>query len=294
VIRIGTSERGGTFHGQGFALKALLDREAGLAPVEIREAKEASMENAQRLEAGEIDFGFIAANWMGRAARGEPPFAEKMNLRVAAPMNAGPLFFIARAADGPLSVAELAGKRVVFGVATSGMAQHAKAIFAALGIEVQPVFLDFAAGGAAVMRGEAAAQLQCPIPNPVMSALDARAALRVLPYAPGDLERVLAQVPFYRPILMRKGALRALDADVAQVAVLNLLATHARTPDAVVTALVRALIAGREELPRLNPLFIGLGELFARLRQEGATAFEKTVALHPGAGAAYRAAGLLV
>jgi len=294
VIRIGTSERGGTFHSQGLALKALLDREPLLAPVEIRDAKAASMENAERLEAGAIEFGFIAANWIGRAARGEAPFANKMDLRVAAPMNAGPLFFIARAADGPRSVAELAGKPVVFGGGTSGMAQHATTIFAALGMEVQPVFLDFAAGGEAVMRGEAAAQLQCPIPNPVMTALAERYAVRVLPYAPGGLERVLAQVPFYRPIVMRKGALRGLDADVSQVAVLNLLATHARVPDAMVAALVRAVIAGAEELPRLNPLFAGLHELLARLRQEGATAFEKTVALHPGAAAAYRAAGLLV
>ena len=294
MIRIGTSGRGGTFHGQGFALKTLLDREPLLAPVEIREAEEASIENARRLQAGEVEFGFIAANWIGRACRGEAPFAQRMDLRIAAPMNAGPLFFIARAADGPRTVADLAGKRVVFGGESSGMAQHAKTIFAALGLSVQPIFLDFAPGGDAVMQGAADAQLQCPIPNPVMTGLAARYAVRVLPYEPAQLERVLAAVPFYRRTVMRKGALRGIAEDVAQIAVLNLLATHARVADPVVTALARAVSAGADELAALNPLFIGLGELFAQLRSDGAAAFEKHVPLHPGAAAAYRARGLLV
>jgi hypothetical protein len=52
--------------------------------------------------------------------------------------------------------------------------------------------------------------------------------------------------------------------------------------------------SAREELPRLNALFNGLAELFEPLRSEGARALEfGGVALHSGALAAYRAAGLL-
>jgi len=44
----------------------------------------------------------------------------------------------------------------------------------------------------------------------------------------------------------------------------------------------------------LNPLFNGIAELFEPLRSEGARALEfGGVALHAGAIAAYRAAGLL-
>ena len=40
----------------------------------------------------------MASNWIGRAKNGEPPFAQPIDIRMAAPMNAGPLFFIVRGA----------------------------------------------------------------------------------------------------------------------------------------------------------------------------------------------------
>ena len=127
-----------------------------------------------------------------------------------------------------------------------------------------------------------------------MTALAARVLLRVLPYAAADLDTVLRAVPFYRRAVMPKGAIRGLDADVAQVAVVNVLVTHARTPADTVREVASAIFKAREELPRLNALFDGLAALFEPLRSDGAAALEfGGVALHPGALAAYRSAGLL-
>jgi uncharacterized protein len=216
---------------------------------------------------------------------------------MVAPMNAGPLFFIAPADSSLRSVTDLRGRRVVVGPEKSGMAQHARVILGALGItfsDFVPLYLDFAAGADALVRGEADAQLQCPIPNKVMTALAERIFLRVLPYAPGDLETVLRAVPFYRRTIMRKGAIRGLDADVAQPAVLNVLVTHGRAAEDQVREVAAAIFAARDELPRLNALFEGLSDLFEPLRTEGAGALEFCgVVLHAGAVAAYRAAGLL-
>ena len=296
-VRIGTAEANSTFLGQGLALKTVLERVGALKPVEISTSGHASVENANRLQSGEIEFGFMASNWIGRAKNGEAPFAQAIDLRMVAPMNAGPLFFIARADSGLRTVRDLAGRRLVVGPEQSGMAQHAGVILGTLGMsfaDVTPLYLDFAAGGDAVACGEADAQLQCPIPNKVMTALDARAEIRVLPYAASDLDTVLRAVPFYRRTVMRQGALRALDADVAQPAVVNVLVTHARVAEAIVREVTAAIFAAREELPRLNALFDGMAALFAPLRAEGARAFEfGGVALHPGAAEAYRAAGLL-
>src|SRR5665213_3164083 len=105
-IRIGTAEHNSTFLSQGHALKAVLDRVAGLGAVEISETAQASIQNALRLDAAEIDFGFMAANWVGRARNGEPPFTKPIDLRMAAPMNAGPLFFICRADSALRSTAD--------------------------------------------------------------------------------------------------------------------------------------------------------------------------------------------
>ena len=217
TIRIGTSERDGTFHSQGFALKTLLD---GWMPVEVMESGSASIDNANRLHAGEIELGFMASNWIGRAHQGVAPFTHPIDLRMAAPMNAGPLFFIARADRPVRSVLELSGKRVAVGLRSSGMVQHVHTIFGVLGLsfsDFTPVYLDFAAGADALAAGEVDVQFQCPIPNKVMTDLAARIALQVIPYALGQLDAVIKAVSYYRPTVMRKGAIRGLADDVAQV-----------------------------------------------------------------------------
>jgi TRAP transporter TAXI family solute receptor len=297
TIRIGTSERDGTFYGQGHALKVIFERRPALAEVEVLEAKSASTENAQRLHTGEIDFGFMASNWIGRARNGEAPFGAPLDLAMATPMNAGPLFFIARA-DSPIrSFADLRGRRIAVGPRTSGMVQHAHCIFGSLGMsfaDIVPVYLDFAAGAQALAAGDIDAQFQCPIPNAVMTDLAARIAVRVLPYDDGQLEMVLRAVPYYRPTVMRAGVIRGLDADVPQVAVINVLVTHPRVPAEIVREAVTAIVASGEELARLNPLFEGTAELFHPLRSQGPGALEfGGVPLHPGALQAYREAGLL-
>jgi TRAP transporter TAXI family solute receptor len=297
IIRIGTSERDGTFHSQGRALKGWLESALPSARVDVLESQSASTENANRLDVGEIELGFMASNWIGRARNGEPPFSQPIDLAMAAPMNAGPLFFIVPSQSPIRSVSGLRGRRIAIGPRTSGMVQHVHVIFGALGLsfsDISPAYLDFAAGAEALVRGEIDAQFQCPIPNAVMTALAQRMALRVLPYEEGELDTVMATVPFYRRTVMRKGAIRGLAADIEQVAVVNVLVTHPRVPAATVRTAVAAIIAGDDELARRNPLFAGMNDLFQPLRSQGRRALEfGGVPLHPGALQAYRDAGLL-
>ncbi len=291
-VRIGTSLEGGTFHSQGVALAALL---AGRGiPAEALVTPRSGAANAMRLEADEIDFGFIAANWVGRARRGERPFVEPLAIRMVAPMNIGPLYFIARADSGLASVRDLRGKRVVVGPRNGGMASHAQVILGALGMgfsDITPVYLEFAEGGEAVASGAADAQLQCPIPNDLIDDLDSRVDLRVLDFTPEDIARVLAASPVHRGTIMKAGALRALDEDSRQPAVLNVLITHERVSRQMVRDIVGSLFFGARDLGKANPLFEGLAELFLPLRTHGAAAFTVDgVPLHDGAVDACRAA----
>jgi TRAP transporter TAXI family solute receptor len=296
-MRIGTAERDSTFLTQGLALARILEAGGIAGRIEVLESAAASIENAKRLHSGDLDFGFMAANWIGRARMGEAPFTEPIDLRMVAPMNAGPLFFVARADSELRTTADLPGKRIVVGPQMSGMAQHARAIFAALGFgfaDFTPLYLDFAAGAEALVAGEADAQLQCPIPNKVMTELARRIDVRVLAFAEGELARVLERNEAYRRTLMPKGAIRGLDADIAQPAVVNVLVCHARAQAEMVHSVVRAILAGADELGRINPLFLGLRDLFEPLRGAGPAALQfGGVALHPGALGAYREALLL-
>jgi uncharacterized protein len=296
-MRIGTAEPDSTFLTQGQALAALLAKRGIAQPIEVLLSPSASIDNANRLHAGEIEFGYMAANWIGRAKRGEAPFKQPIDLSMVAPMNAGPLFFIVRADSTLRTFADLKGKRVCTGPASSGMTQHAHTIFAALGgsfADFTPVYLSFADGAEALARGEIDAQLQCPIPNKVMTAIDAKLPLRVLDYTPSQLDTMLSKVPFYRRTIMRKGALRALPADLAQPGVLNVLVCHARTDRALVRQVASTIATGAPDLVSANALYQGLPDLFEPLATQGAKALEfGGVGLHDGAIEAYRAASLM-
>jgi hypothetical protein len=296
-MRIGTAEQDSTFLTQGLALRTILERKGIAGPIEILASQSASIDNANRLHEGKLDFGFMAANWIGRAKRGLAPFTAPVDLRMAAPMNAGPLYFITLPGSGLSSVADLRGRRVAVGARTSGMAQHARSMFDALGWRAQDFetyYLDFAAGAQAVASGAVDAQLQCPLPNKVMSDLTAHTPVKVLPWPADHLERLITTVPFYRRTTMRAGMLPGIEGDIAQPAVLNVLVTHARVDESLVRDVVRAVAMGANELEKLNPLFAGMNELFEPLRTEGPAAFEiDGVPLHPGALTGYREAGML-
>src|SRR5262245_6280389 len=128
MLRIGTSERDGTFHSQGKSLAKVLARQRVLAPVEVLESHSASMQNAYRLHEGSIEFGFMASNWIGRARNGEPPFTHAVAIAMAAPMNCGPLFFVSAADSSIRVLQDLRGRRVAVGPKESGMVQHARCI----------------------------------------------------------------------------------------------------------------------------------------------------------------------
>jgi TRAP transporter TAXI family solute receptor len=177
------------------------------------------------------------------------------------------------------------------------MVQHVHTMFGVLGIsfdDFTPVYLGFADGANALDAGEVDAQFQCPIPNQVMTDLSRRADIRVLGHDPGQLDRLIGAIPFYRPVVMSAGAFRGLYAETTQVGVLNVLVTHERVPRETVGAIVSAMVTGAGELARLNPLYRGLDNLLEKLRTDGRAAYEiGGVPLHPGAAEAYRNAGLL-
>jgi TRAP transporter TAXI family solute receptor len=216
---------------------------------------------------------------------------------MVAPANAGPMFFVKLAKSPIASVADFKGKRVAIGPKGSGMEQHIRTIFGVLQISFDsftPVNMSFVDGADALIAGAIDAQFQPPIPNKVITDLSQRADVRVIPYAPGQLEKVLAQVPFYRGVTMEKNVFRGVVEESAQLAVVNVLVTHERIAEAVVHDMARAIVDNLDRLPAMNLLFKGLKNLFEPLKTEGAAAFEfGGVELHPGAARAYREMGYL-
>lgn len=297
AIRMGTSEYGGTFYTQGQAIAELFNRGRAAAEQCVVTTTDASIHNAEQLDRGELEFGFMASNWIGRAKNAIAPFTKPIALRMVAPANAGPMCFVKLASSPIQSVADFKGKRIAIGTKGSGMEQHIRTIFDIMGISFDsftPVHLGFAEGADALISGTIDVQFHPPIPNKVLTDLSRRADIRVVPYGSGQLEKVLAQVPFYRAVIMEKDSFRGVAENVTQVGVINVLVTHESIPEQVVYDMAKAIAGNLDLLPRMNPLFKGLNDLFEPLRTKGTPAFEfGGVALHPGARRAYREGGWL-
>ncbi len=293
-IRLGTSEIGGTFHMQGDSVANYLRKSY---EIEIHPFDGSSVACANGLHADQLDIGFSASNWVGRALRGEAPFEQSIDIRMVAPANVGPMFFVVRADSDLYKIDDMRGRRVSVNVSNSGMFQHICTIFGVLGItfnDFQPFYLGFAEGADALRDGEIDAQWQCPIPNPVMTDLATSTDVRVLEYAPGQLEKVLDSVEFYRRAVMENGCFSGVDQDTAQTGVLNVITSHARVDDQLVYDWVTAMVENAPALGETLPLYKGLAALFQELKSEGAAEFEPGgVKLHPGALRAYEDAGLL-
>jgi len=296
AIRIGTSEYGGTFYTQGQAIAELFNRAAGVDRCVVQ-TSDASIHNAEQLDRGELEFGFMASNWVGRAKNATAPFTKPIAVRMVAPANAGPMCFVKLATSPLRSVADLQGKRIAIGTKGSGMEQHIHTIFDILEIPFDsftPVYMGFAEGADALVAGAIDVQFHPPIPNKVLTDLSRRADIRVVPFGPDQLEKVLARVPFYRPVVVEKNVFRGVVDDVTQIGVVNVLVTHETIPEQVVYEMAKAIAGNLDALPEMNPLFKGLKDLFEPLRSKGAAALEfGGVALHPGAIRAYREGGWL-
>jgi uncharacterized protein len=297
AFRMGTSEYGGTFYTQGAAFAELFNRDRAAGDQCVIQTSDASIHNAEQLDRGELEFGFMASNWIGRAKDATAPFKNKIALRMVAPANAGPMCFVKLASAPIQSVADFKGKRIAIGAKGSGMEQHVQTIFGVLGISFDsftPVHMGFAEGADALVAGAIDVQFHPPIPNKVLTELSDRADVRVIPFAPGQIDKLLAQVPFYRPVTVEKNAFRGVIEDITQVGVINVLVTHERVADKVVHDMAKAIADNLDKLPQMNPLFKGLKNLFEPLRTKGTAAFEfGGVALHPGAAQAYRETGWL-
>ena len=297
TLRFGTSDAGGTFHSQAIAIAELFNQTRPDVERCIVTANLVTLNDLKLFDSGALEFGLMASNWIGRATSGTMPFDHPIAMRIVAPANVGPVFFVTLANSSIKSLSDLVGKRVALGPKGSGMVQHAEVILNRLGISFArftPLYLGFDEAGDAMIRGEIDALWQRPIPNQAMTELSEHADVRIVPYDAGQLERIASQVSFYRKVIIEKGAFRGANEDSLQVGVVNMIVTHESVKEENVYAMAKLLAQNLDTLPRLNPLFKTTESLFKPLQTHGAAAFEFAgVPIHPGALRALRETGWL-
>ncbi len=257
-LSIGTAGTGGIYYPLGGALASRLSL-ADSARRYTAEVSGGSVENVNRLAAGQIDLGFTLAVTAYQAYHGEGDFSAPVpQLRAVAPLYPNLAHILVPRGSRAASVADFRGLRVSVGAAGSGTEQMARHILEAHGLtydDIEPRYLSFNESASALRDGAIDAAI-FSVGYPAAAVLEATttAGVRLLPVAPEVTERLRAEHPYYARGEIPAGAYRGVDAPVPTVVVLNWIVATESLPDDVVTALLNILDRERVALEQVHEM----------------------------------------
>jgi TRAP transporter TAXI family solute receptor len=293
-IRISTGRQGGAYYNMAAVVADALYR-SGKVNSATAESSSGGPENMRLLDKGTVQFGLTDMVWSVQARSGKKPFKKKIDVVAIAPLGVWPLFFVTTA-DSPIkSVHDLKGKRVAVGARGSGMENHTRNIFAAMGMtfdDIKPVYLSFRPGARAVKDGKADVQFQCCVPNPAMTELSELSKVRAV--AIGDvLDKIVMAKPVYGKTMLKAGAFKGHDKDVPAIADVNGWYAHRSLDDGLAYLLAKTIIENYQTFAKKMPQFASVAEILDAGRTQGIKGLEIGAPLHPGAIRAYKEAGIL-
>jgi len=245
VLVLGTATPGGGFPAYGWPYAEVLNEMEPTLAIEPINTK-GSTENAPLLEQNKLDLGLVTGEVTYEAVSGiGQPRANNLRIINATYSQAG--MFMVRADSPYRSIADLKGKPVVWGAATSGFIVLARYVMDGLGLDMkkdfQAILLDKAGDGPPmVLDGRAAAMWGGGVGWPPFMAI-ARGPARgrfVHPTAE-EISRIMAKHAFLKGTLMPAGSYPGQDAPIPSVGSWPFVLARATLPDDVAYRLARAL-----------------------------------------------------
>ena len=277
---LGTATPGGGFPVYGDAFAEMVNAQEPTLRIEPRNTK-GSGENVPLLEAGKLDLALVA----GEVAN--PVLAKPdTRLRVISAMYATPGMFIVPAGSPHRTIADLKGKPVVLGTQASGVTVLGRNVLSALGIEVQPIFLEKAADGPPMLSdGRAVAMWGAGVGWPAFTAL-AKAGGRFIAPNPDEVKAILAKNSALQAVTLPAGSYPGQSAPIPSVGAWSYVLANEKFPEETAYRLARAIHWAE-------------GPLAARLDQARETTMSNTLAaaprrelIHPGVLRYLREAGI--
>ncbi len=264
TLILGTATPGGGFPAYGEAFAEMVNAQEPMLRVEPRNTK-GSTENVPLLEAGQLDIALVAGE-IATAALARPG----TRLRIVAAMYSSPGVFIVRGDSPARSIADLRGQPVVLGTQASGITALGRTVLESLEIEVQPIYLEKAADGPAMlMDGRAAALWGAGVGWPAFTAL-AKSGGRFIAPSPDEVQRILARQPLLQAVTLPARSYPGQDAALHSVGSWSYVLARPDLPEQTAYLLARAI--HRAEAP-----------LAARLPQARETTMANTLKAAPGA-----------
>ena len=235
TLILGTATPGGGFPVYGEAFAEMVNAQEPLLRVEPRNTK-GSTENVPLLEAGQLDIALVAGE-IATAALARPGTP----LRIVAAMYSSPGLFIVRGDSPYRGIADLEGQPVVLGTQASGITALGKTVLESLEIKVQPIYLEKAADGPAMlMDGRAAALWGAGVGWPAFTAL-AKSGGRFIAPSAGEVERILARQPALQAVTLPARSYPGQDAPLHSVGSWSYVLARPDLPEKTAYLLARAI-----------------------------------------------------
>lgn len=258
-LSLGTAGTGGIYYPLGGAIASRLSL-ADSARQFTAEVSGGSVENINRLSAGQMDLGMVLAVTAFEGYNGVGSFEGNTiaGLRIVAPLYPN-LTHVMVAGDNPArSVADFRGQRVSVGAAGSGTEPMSRHILEAHGLsydDIQVEYLTFAESSAALRDGAIDAAI-ISVGYPAAAVLEATTTgdVRLLPVEGEGLDALLAAHPYYATGVIPTGAYPGMDEPIATSAVLNWIVAMESLSGDVVTTLLDILADDRASLERVHDM----------------------------------------
>jgi len=265
VIGVGTMSQGSISFSTGSVIAQMMTERLGLQARVLPNSGETTL--IPLLDSGELDFGVANALEAAEAVAGLGGFqgAPMGGLRVAAALFPLRVALFVRADSAIHTIADLRGKRVTAGF--SAMASITAMLEAVLATgdltlaDVIPTLAPNVVVGADQFTDGRADAFFFAVGAAKVAEVNAAAPVRILPVADDAAALARMQAIFPEAYVTMVGpapGLVGVGAATPVMAFDNLLLTNARTPDAVVRAVVEGLAAHKDALTAGFPLFRGL------------------------------------
>jgi hypothetical protein len=291
-VSIGTGGITGVYFQLGGAICRVINRDSEANGTRCAaEPTGGSLDNIDRIGAGELEFGVAQADAVDEAHRGTGPFASRgavTKLRTLFSVHAETATILVRGDAGIETMADLRGRRVNIGNPGGGQRLTWEAVAAALGWTEADLEnateLKSAETGLAICEGRIDALLWVAgHPSALTRETLADCDVRLLPVNGPEIGALVAERPVFRPATIPAG-LYGDNPAVGTFAVTATVVTSATLPEEVAYSAVKAVFDNLDEIREAHPAF-------STLAAETMISGGLSAPLHPGAERYYRERG---